>query len=57
MEAIGFVDISNTGSAALAEAVLARWQADGTVPTVELYGEEIVGVARQIWKERQAAAA
>lgn len=56
MEAIAYVKVGDIGYVPLAEAVLARWKADGTKPTVELYGEEIVELAREINRKNLLAA-
>jgi len=52
METIAYVDVSKTGLQPLAEAVLARWEADGTKPDVDRDGDEIVALARVLWRER-----
>ena len=52
MDAIAYVEPKALGYIALAEAVLIRWSVEGVKPTEELYGKEIVELAREIYATR-----
>lgn len=53
-DAIAYVNPGEIGYVPLAKAIIAKWKAEGVKPTAELYGEELVTLAREIWKAEQA---